>query len=310
MLSLILKQIINLIKKRESRKPSRVCVTIYFEIMKKFFFIVLFFIANFYVHSQIVYTDINPDCESTMSSSTFSFFAFNLCPIDFDNNGSNEYSFRWDDFDTAWYVHMEFANDNCEIALNGTSTVNFGRIIMPLQLNDLINNSLTWGVSDPEPFIGLQQGLDSNTNFLNLGDRYIGVKFRIGTNTYFGWVLVNFQTVGGSRKIIVKSYAYNSTPNAQILAGQTNILSLNELSNHNYVHVYPNPSQTSILIQDKLNSTENFNFNILDLTGRIVQNGSSKFNEQIDVEDLISGNYIIQMETKNGEKFAHKFIKN
>jgi hypothetical protein len=31
--------------------------------MNKFFFMVLFFINNLDVHSQIVYTDINPDCE-------------------------------------------------------------------------------------------------------------------------------------------------------------------------------------------------------------------------------------------------------
>jgi hypothetical protein len=277
--------------------------------MNKFFFIVLFFIKNLDVHSQIVYTDINPDCESTMSTTTFS--ASSLCPIDFDSNGSFEYRFRWDDYGTDdWYMHMSFANTNCEMALNGTSDVNGGRIIMPLQLNDVINNSLTWGVSFPEPFIGVQAGPESNNNFLNLGDRYVGVKFRIGTNTYFGWVLVNFQTVGGSRKIIVKSYAYNSTPNAQILAGQTSSLSLNEATNHNYVNVYPNPTQTNIMIQDNKNSTENFNFKILDVSGRIVQNGSSKFTEQINVEGLINGNYIIQIVTENGEKFNEKLIKN
>lgn len=72
----------------------------------------------------------------------------------------------------------------------------------------------------------------------------------------------------------------------------------------------PNPSNQSITIQSEKNSTEIFNYKILDLTGRIVKNGYSKFNEKISVEALNSGNFIIQIETKNGKKTIEKLIKN
>jgi len=40
-----------------------------------------------------------------------------------------------------------------------------------------------------------------------------------------------------------------------------------------------------------------------------VKNGNSNFGEQIKVDELNSGNYIIQFETENGKKFTKKMIK-
>jgi hypothetical protein len=63
-------------------------------------------------------------------------------------------------------------------------------------------------------------------------------------------------------------------------------------------------------IQRNENSTENFAYKIVDLTGRIIKNGNSKFNEQIIIESLESGNYIIQIQTDSNQNFTQKIIKN
>jgi hypothetical protein len=63
-------------------------------------------------------------------------------------------------------------------------------------------------------------------------------------------------------------------------------------------------------IQSNENSTENFDYKIVDLTGRIIKNGNSKFNEQINIESLESGNYIIQIQTDSNQNFTQKIIKN
>ena len=55
---------------------------------------------------------------------------------------------------------------------------------------------------------------------------------------------------------------------------------------------------------------KNFKYKIFDLTGRNIISGNSKFNEQINVENLTIGNYIIQLETENGQKSTKKLIKN
>lgn len=92
---------------------------------------------------------------------------------------------------------------------------------------------------------------------------------------------------------------------------QTTFLNTNSnifISEH--LMVYPNPSNKYITIEHKQNFTENYDYKIIDLIGRIVKSGNSKFNEQINIESLTSGNYIIQIETENEEKLTEKLIKN
>jgi hypothetical protein len=50
--------------------------------------------------------------------------------------------------------------------------------------------------------------------------KYLGLKFIKGGNTYYGWAtVVVFVSIGS--KLTVMDYAYNSSPNQPILAGQT-----------------------------------------------------------------------------------------
>lgn len=87
-------------------------------------------------------------------------------------------------------------------------------------------------------------------------------------------------------------------------------LSTNDFENFNSkILVYPNPTNNFITIKSKKKSAENFRYKIFDITGRNVINGNSKFNEQINVESLNIGNYIIQLETENGQKSTEKITK-
>jgi len=83
----------------------------------------------------------------------------------------------------------------------------------------------------------------------------------------------------------------------------------NETKKKNLI-IIPNPTKNFIQIQNKLNSIESFEYKIFDLLGRIIKSGKSKYNEQINIESLTNGNYIIQIEMENGEKSAYKIIKN
>ncbi len=85
-----------------------------------------------------------------------------------------------------------------------------------------------------------------------------------------------------------------------------NLSNIQELEN---LKIYPNPTNNNITIQNKEKSSENFEYKIIDLTGRIVKSGNSKFNEQISIESLTSGNYIIQIEIENSQKLTKKLIK-
>lgn len=88
------------------------------------------------------------------------------------------------------------------------------------------------------------------------------------------------------------------------------LLRTNEFVTSTKIKLYPNPTNNFLTIQNKEGSTEDFEYKILDLTGRIVKSGNSKFNEQINIESLENGNYIIQIETEKGEKLNKKLLKN
>ncbi len=88
-------------------------------------------------------------------------------------------------------------------------------------------------------------------------------------------------------------------------------LSTNDFDNFSSkILVYPNPTNNFITITNKENSSENYKYKIIDLIGRNIMSGNSKFNKQINVESLTIGNYIIQVETENGQKSTKKLIKN
>lgn len=88
-------------------------------------------------------------------------------------------------------------------------------------------------------------------------------------------------------------------------------LSTNDFDNlNNSILVYPNPTTNFITITSKQNSVENFIYRIFDITGRVITSGNSKFTEQINVDLLNNGSYLIQLETENGNKSTKKFIKN
>lgn len=73
--------------------------------------------------------------------------------------------------------------------------------------------------------------------------------------------------------------------------------------------LYPNPATSFI----KIKETAQVNvetFKIFDFTGKLLKSGKySNENQTIDVSQLQTGNYIIEVTTKNGTQFSQQFIK-
>lgn len=88
----------------------------------------------------------------------------------------------------------------------------------------------------------------------------------------------------------------------------------NPLSNESFFEnstiIYPNPIDNYFTIKNNNTTSENFNYRIIDVTGRVVKNGISKFNENLNIENFSNGIYVIKIETENGEKLSKKLIKN
>jgi hypothetical protein len=55
----------------------------------------------------------------------------------------------------------------------------------------------------------------------NVRDRYLGFKFKVDNKTYYGWARMGVSVNGGQVTAHLTGYAYESTPNQPIKAGQT-----------------------------------------------------------------------------------------
>jgi hypothetical protein len=88
----------------------------------------------------------------------------------------------------------------------------------------------------------------------------------------------------------------------------------NPLSNESFsdtsIIIYPNPANNFITIKNNNTTSENFTYKIIDITGRCVKTGISKFNENIYMDSFSSGVYSLQIETANGNKVVKKVVKN
>ena len=166
----------------------------------------------------------------------------------------------------------------------------------------------------------LNTTIDATSNFQNIGadgfvdpgwtttpfstgDSYIGAVFKIGATVHYGWILVNWD---GNGTFIVKSHAYNDTPNTAILAGdsggQVNGIEDNNTLN---VSVFPNPFTNRISISTDINSS----ISIIDITGKVVY-ATINLNEliQLDLSELKTGVYFLSI-SNNNTKSISKLIK-
>lgn len=132
---------------------------------------------------------------------------------------------------------------------------------------------------------------------------YAGFKFSDGINTRYGWIKLKVATTPTNPTFTIYSYAYNSTPNQQILAGQTT-LGLKEINNEENIKVYPTLSSNSIKIEgvDKIESIA-----IYDILGKMVKEINTN-TKDIDVSSLNPNTYFVRISADN-KVVQRKFIK-
>jgi len=266
-------------------------------------FTCFFALLTFFGNAQIIYTDITPDATTTVD---FPGSLNSLVAIDFNGDGTEEYNFRWDGgaFETVWWIHTTFNGSN-ELFLKGIDTdPNGSRYIQPISLNTSINSSSNWGNSTPDPLIG--DGI-MDPNFRNLGDKYIGCKFQLDANTHYGWIRVNLDA---NLNFVVKDYAYESTPNNAINAGDEGFTaSVQDIGFNKFFNSYPNPVSKNFILKVKQQINVS-SFKIYDAIGQAFipdfQSLDSKF--ILNLEDFNSGIYFLQVQTENNNVLTKKII--
>jgi len=248
---------------------------------------------------QIIYTDVDPD-----------FGGQNVFySLDLDDNGEIDFGIvQYSTFGALsdknavrmFPIQYFVGSGNAVLANNVYATPSFS-FAYPLVLNT--NDPISSGNS---AWNSNYQSMDfaygvcyANSAWCGETDKYIGLRFLIGVNTHYGWARLD---VNDSTNWLIKEYAYNSTPDAPINAGQTvlgiedNLLSkIKVVALNKSIGLYNLPERSS--------------YNIFSMTGQEVLNGSTNQRDYvIEVPTLASGVYLLELTDTNSKGVIRKKV--
>ncbi len=130
----------------------------------------------------------------------------NMLSFDFNSDSTDEFTFNFNQ--NTGLSCVFYTNPDLNFVTTGTFASSHGWDVMKsLPNNTLINNASNFASQGDAYF---NPGWAYASEMFPVGDSYVGTKFKIGTNIYYGWILVN--STGGQTGIItVKSYVSSFT---------------------------------------------------------------------------------------------------
>ncbi|OMP30591.1 T9SS type A sorting domain-containing protein [Mangrovimonas sp. DI 80] len=227
------------------------------------------------VLGQIVYTDVDPDITGT-------FYNLNT-----NNDNTNDFQiqmvFPWGNI-----VYLQTLNTNSfmgtENGYNWISTT-------PLDIGQAISSGQNW-------FQGNGFIAGGYSTSIATPNKYVGLRFKLGSNTHYGWVRLDVN----ANNITIKDYAYNTTPGESINAGQTT-LSIEDFNLKEIKIV----SKNSVI--ELYNLRESLDYKMFSITGQIVLDGKTEENTYtIQTNRLTKGIYVIELLDKRSKSTLRKKI--
>lgn len=243
-----------------------------------FCFLMLFSFNN-NLNAQIIYTDI---IDATPSATY---------PLDLNNDNQTDFMIQFGGSAGMVGVICYPQNNN---AYAGNFLID---TYLPYALSesDNICDSLSTWYDANNP--GTMAMGSSIGNWVGVTDKYLALKLIVGGNTFFGWA--RFDILESSASFTIKDYAFESTPNTCIQAGQTS-LGINENSNKSDFSIFPNPCNSSTTIKTIVN-LNNATITIYNAFGQALKQVKNISGQTISLyrENLPSGFYFIGLTEEN-----------
>ena len=251
-------------------------------------YLLLLFIFNNKLYSQIIYTDI-PDATP---NATY--------PLDLNNDAIVDFMIQFGGSAVTVGVLCYPKNNN---AYSG----NFiSGVHLPWALstsNSICDSLATWYDADNP---GTMAWGTSIGYWVGETNKYLALKLIVGTNTHYGWVRIDI--LATSTSFTIKDYAYQSTPNACIQSGQI-LLDIHENSNKNIFSIFPNPFISSTTIQT-IGNLKNATLTIYNSYGQTLKQVKNISGQTISLsrDNLPSGLYFIRLTEDNKIIAVEKLI--
>ncbi len=263
--------------------------------MKKIFLtLIMGLFAINMANSQIVYTDLTDNPINVTSE-----YALNLLgkEVFMIQNYSAE----------GEYVY--FACFEPGSAVVATPTDYNANVNALMEGTEIGSNSNFWGYDDNGNTVAFDilclPGEFNYADVISYGKPYVGFKFKgTGANIHYGWAQIDIVENSNGATVTLNGYAYQSTPNTPIKAGDKGYSSLlNTQSENISVSIYPNPASEMV----NINSTKQVDkVEIYNALGQIVL--SDVANNNVNISSLNKGVYYMTVVVEN-EIVTTKFVK-
>ncbi|MGJ5641920.1 T9SS type A sorting domain-containing protein [Formosa sp. S-31] len=246
------------------------------------------------INAQIIYTDIEPDFTSISHDTSFA--------IDMDNDGVINFNFK---STPESYLFMDLKNYQS----NAIKSEQLGWIGLVQVLEAGVSVKTTqspfnWNSWTGVLFIGcyISYAQCTGNNWSNQTDKYIGVRFKIDDQWHYGWIRLD---VSDNKNWTIKDYAYNATPEEDLLTGVTTFLNTDDLELLKQIKLVTTNKKITAL-----NLTENMNVSLYSITGSHLLTATLNPSENIiPITAFASGIYIVKLENmNNGLSSVRKII--
>lgn len=245
-------------------------------------------------NAQIVYTDVDPDFSHPGDEIGFGLDLNNDANPDFiiasvDTTITNtQGTFRVRNTVIAGYGTQAAQN-----AIAGETPSNYN-YALALNMNDMIDNTLNWISATNTMAYNVNSANPYNENWNGVTDRYLGLRFDAGGNTYYGWARMDVQAEGDIWTL--KDYAYNAGQ-VGIEAGATAFIE--EGTMDQYVH-FINQADNSVMVRMN-EAITGANVTVVSASGQVVQAGAVEGSEfVVDMNGLAGGIYMINVTSEQG----------
>lgn len=269
-------------------------------------------LASSAVNSQIVYTNVDPDIIIDTASGQYN-LDFNAdAMIDVTLNVMNVMEFTSISTSTSAVYAGSLAVVTPGIGAGVVSAIlgSTSSYVTAMNNGDLIGTAAVFGGSSMAALaidITITSSSSSyqisNGAFLGVTDKFLGVKFLIGTNTHYGWARLDVSA--NADTIRLKDYAYNVAADSPILAGQT--LGLDAISVENKVTIKTTLDNATINVTPDLIGGRVVMFNIAGQEIKVVQ--IIDVNTEILYEGVETGIYTITAQFDGGMVNKKVYIK-
>ena len=264
--------------------------------------------------AQIIYTDVNPDSVLNWADGSHWYYK-----LDLNNDGIADFLFQGG-YPINTCDHgidiVALGNNNSVLLANPSAFQE--RSVIPLSSGDIISGSDTlvnyfqvgwknFGTFQQFNYTytyasgGVCWTLGFTGLWFDVSDKYVGLRFKLGSQIYYGWARLSISFA----QLTVKDYAYESVPFVPIIAGQAYPTQVNSSSTASPFIAAANQNQLIIEFSPELIGGKIF---LEDELGNLRQQlNAVSTTTIINTKDFPSGVYFIKIE-KEGKQWVKKVL--